>query len=158
MHDDDLDAFGRMVLAGYLSLPGTPREPGYEAELCDVATRVSVGAVYGAFVGDEPAGCVTFVPDSTSPFAEGQRDDESSFRMLAVDPAARGRGIGELLVRRCLQEARAVGSSAVFIYTGTWMPAAQRLYRRIGFEHVSARDWVVDDDPPFRLLGFHTAL
>jgi ribosomal protein S18 acetylase RimI-like enzyme len=155
--EDDLDAFGRLVLASYLALPGAPHEPDYDEELRDVATRVRSGVVFGALLGAEPIGCVTFVPDATSPFAEGQRDGESSFRMLAVDGQAQGRGLGEALARRCLDEARAVGSSAVFIYTGTWMPAAQRLYRRLGFVHQPARDWVIDD-PPFRLLGFRLEL
>ena len=35
-----------------------------------------------------------------------ESDDEAAFRMLVVDPAARGRGIGELLVRACLERAR----------------------------------------------------
>ena len=38
--DDDLDAFGQIVLDSYLALPDMPREPDYEAELVDVAARV----------------------------------------------------------------------------------------------------------------------
>ena len=39
-HDDDLDAFGRIVLASYAALPGAPHEPEYELELLDVRARV----------------------------------------------------------------------------------------------------------------------
>ena len=66
---DDLEAFGRIVLASNLALPDMPREPGYEAELADVTTRVRNGVVFGAFVGGTPAGCVTFVADATDPHA-----------------------------------------------------------------------------------------
>jgi len=150
--DDDLDAFGRIVLASYVALPGMPREPDYEEELVDVATRVRSDVVLGAFVGARPAGCVTFVADGSSPHAEGLLPGESSFRMLAVDTAAQGRGIGDTLVRRCLDEASRRGSSAVFIHTGSWMHAAHRLYQRLGFEFVPERDWVIEE-PPILLFG-----
>jgi ribosomal protein S18 acetylase RimI-like enzyme len=159
---DDLDAFGRMVLASYVALPGMPPDPGYEAELLDVAARVRDGIVHGAFVDDEtPVGCVTFVADASSPHAEGLLPGESSFRMLAVAVDAQGRGVGEALVRRCLAEAAELGSSAVFVHSGTWMHAAHRLYRRLGFEFVPERDWVIDEPPiqrPIHLLGVRFAL
>jgi ribosomal protein S18 acetylase RimI-like enzyme len=158
---DDLDAFGRMVLASYIALPGMPREADYEAELLDVAARVRDGIVYGAFDGGTPVGCVTFVADATSPHAEGLLPGESSFRMLAVDVTAQGQGVGEALVRRCLADAAELGSSAVFIHSGTWMQAAHRLYRRLGFEFVPERDWVIDEPPihlPIHLLGVRFAL
>jgi ribosomal protein S18 acetylase RimI-like enzyme len=154
--DDDLDAFGRIVLDSSLALPDMPREPDYERELADVTARVRDAVVYGAFVGDTPAGCVTFVADGSSPHAEGLLPGESSFRMLGVDTATQGRGIGEALTRRCVAEAAAIGSDAVFIYTGSWMHTAHRLYRRLGFEFVPERDWHLD--PAIHLLGMRRAL
>jgi ribosomal protein S18 acetylase RimI-like enzyme len=154
--DDDLDAFGRIVLDSYLALPDMPREPDYERELADVAARVRDAVVYGAFVGETPAGCVTFVADASSPHAEGLLPGESSFRMLGVDPAAQGRGLGEALTLRCLAEAQTIGSDAVFIYTGSWMHTAHRLYRRLGFEFVPERDWHLG--PAIHLLGMRRRL
>ncbi len=154
--DDDLDTFGQIVLDSYLALPDMPSEPDYEAELVDVASRVRDGVVLGAFSGQTPAGCVTFVADASSPHAEGLLPGESSFRMLGVDTAAQGRGIGEALTRHCLDDATRIGSSAVFIYTGTWMHTAHRLYRRLGFEFVPDRDWVLD--PTIHLLGMRRSL
>jgi ribosomal protein S18 acetylase RimI-like enzyme len=155
--NDDLDAFGQIVVASYLALPFSPQDPGYEEELADVHGRVRDGVVFGAFDGDEPRGCVTFVGDTTSPYAEGLHDGEASFRMLAVSTAAQGRGIGEALVVRCLDEARAAGRSAVFIHTGEWMTTAHRLYRRLGFVPVPERDWVLTD-LGFALLGYRIDL
>jgi ribosomal protein S18 acetylase RimI-like enzyme len=149
---DDLDAFGRLVLASYLAEPGMPRESDYDSELLDVSSRVRDGTVLGAFVGDGPTGCVTFVADASSPHAERLRPGESSFRMLAVDTAAQGRGVGEALVRRCLDDAARLGSSAVFIHSGSWMHTAHRLYLRLGFEFVPERDWVIDGTA-IHLLG-----
>ncbi len=147
---DDLATFGRMVLDSYLAVAGMPREPEYERELEDVAARVRDGVVYGAFLDGRAVGCVTFVPDPTDPHAERLADGESSFRMLAVDTSAQGRGVGDALVRECLRLATAAGSDAVFIHSGTWMHAAHRLYLRLGFEFVPERDWTLDD---IHLLG-----
>ncbi len=46
-------------------------------------------------VADEveaPVGCVTFVPDASSPWAELLESSEAGIRMLAVDPQAQRRG------------------------------------------------------------------
>jgi hypothetical protein len=71
--DDDLDAFGRIVLESNLALPDMPRDVEYEVELADVAARVRDDVVFGAFVGETPAGCVTFVADASSPQAATRR-------------------------------------------------------------------------------------
>jgi GNAT superfamily N-acetyltransferase len=154
---DDLEAFGRIVLASYTALPDHPSEPEYERELVDVRARVTESVVYGAFVHDVPAGCVTFVADRHSAHAENLLDGESSFRMLAVSQSTQGRGVGEALVQRCLSAARDIGSVAVFIYSGSWMHAAHRLYGRLGFARTPGRDWIVDD-PPITLYGFRKEL
>ena len=154
--DDDLEAFGRLVVESYEALPGQPAHPGYRDELRDVATRVEQAVVLGALEGSTPLGCVTYVEDEHSPHAEGLRPGESTFRMLAVDPTAQGHGVGEALVRACLGRATAAGRSAVFIYTGSWMLAAQRLYRRLGFVAVPDRDWEI---PAYAtLLGYWRGL
>ena len=68
-------------------------------------------------------------------------DEESAFRMLVVDPAARGRGVGELLVRACLERARAAGKRRMVLSTDVRMAAAHRLYERLGFTRLPERDW-----------------
>ena len=68
-------------------------------------------------------------------------DDEAGFRMLVVEAAARGRGVGELLVRTCLERARAAGKGRMVLSTDTRMRAAHRLYERLGFTRLPERDW-----------------
>ena len=68
-------------------------------------------------------------------------DDEAGFRMLVVDAAARGRGIGELLVRTCLDRARAAGKRRMVLSTDPRMAAAHRLYERLAFTRLPERDW-----------------
>jgi ribosomal protein S18 acetylase RimI-like enzyme len=151
--DDDLDRFGEIVVSSYHALAGHPADTGYDEELADVGARVRDGIVFGAFDSTAPVGCVTYVADASKPHAERLRDGEASFRMLAVSTAAQGHGIGEALVLRCLDEARAAGCSAVFIHTGDWMTTAHRLYRRLGFVHVPERDWQFPD-LGITLLGY----
>jgi ribosomal protein S18 acetylase RimI-like enzyme len=67
--------------------------------------------------------------------------DEAGFRMLVVDPAVRGRGVGELLVRACLDRARAAGKTRMVLSTDARMHAAHRLYERLGFTRLPERDW-----------------
>lgn len=150
---DDVDELGRIVLASYVSLPGHPAEPDYEAELADVASRVRTNRVFGAFEDGQPLGCVTFIADASEPHAEDLREDEASFRMLGVSPLVQGRGVGTALVQRCLAAAEEASRGGVFIYSGDWMTTAHRMYRRLGFERTPERDWTLQH-PPVTLYGF----
>lgn len=53
---------------------------------------------------------------------------------VVVDEAARGRGVGEALVRAAVQRAAALGATAVNLTSNPRREAANRLYRRMGFE------------------------
>ncbi len=53
---------------------------------------------------------------------------------VVVDDAARGRGVGELLNRAAIDEARARGAKDVSLTSRPSREAANRLYQRIGFE------------------------
>ena len=68
-------------------------------------------------------------------------EDEAAFRMLVVDPDARGRGVGELLVADCLDRARAAGKRRMVLSTDARMTTAHRLYQRLGFSRLPERDW-----------------
>jgi len=155
--DDDAEGMGRLLVEGYQSLPDSPVDPEYYAELADVGTRIERSIVFGAFADGDTLGCVTYVANETSAYAEHMLDGEASFRMLAVAPAARGRGVGEALVRRCIDEATSAGRTALFIHSGSWMGGAHRLYERLGFERRVDRDWLIDD-PPLHLFGFWRSL
>jgi ribosomal protein S18 acetylase RimI-like enzyme len=71
------------------------------------------------------------------------RADEAEVRMLAVDEAARGHGIANLLMTACETLARDQGLAAVILCTETRMLAAQRLYERRGYLREPTRDWQV---------------
>ena len=53
---------------------------------------------------------------------------------VVVDQTVRGRGVGEALSRAALDRARAVGARTVDLTSRASREAANRLYRRIGFQ------------------------
>ncbi|HEX5450268.1 MAG TPA: GNAT family N-acetyltransferase [Gaiellaceae bacterium] len=53
---------------------------------------------------------------------------------VVVDEAARGQGIGEALVTTAMEAAREAGVKAVWLTSRSEREAANRLYRRLGFE------------------------
>ncbi len=130
---------GELTIAAYAALPVDHLWGGYAGEIRDVAGRVAAADVLVAIdeADDAVLGAVTLVTDPTSPWLEWTEPGEVQFRLLAVDPETRGRGIGEALVRACLTRA---GARPVLIHTTQWLDAAQRLYARLGFVRRPDRD------------------
>lgn len=85
-------------------------------------------------------GTVTLVAPA-SPARRLAVPDELELHLLAVRPDARRRGIGEALVRAALVRAQAKGARGVVLWTQPTMGAAQRLYRRCGFERDASADF-----------------
>jgi ribosomal protein S18 acetylase RimI-like enzyme len=130
---EEYDAVGRLTVEAYDDDGQLGGEHGYEAMLADVAGRAADGDVLVA-VDDagEVLGSVTFVL-AGSRLAELSRPGEAEFRMLAVAPAAQGRGVGEALVRACVDRAVALGRTAVVLAARDFSARAHRLYERLGF-------------------------
>ncbi len=139
---DELDEAGAVAVRAYRAL--AVRVPDdYLAHVGDAAGRARDGVVLVAVdtADGRVLGTVTYVPDAASTQAELARGREAGFRVLGVDPGARGRGIGEALVRACIERARIAGRTGLAISTSLDMPAALHLYARLGFRHDPARDW-----------------
>ncbi|MEU4642229.1 GNAT family N-acetyltransferase [Micromonospora sp. NPDC023814] len=139
----DFAAVARLTVAAYEADGQLKGEHGYGAVLADVAARAEHGEVLVAADQETGAvlGSVTFVLPG-SRYAELSGAGEAEFRMLAVDPAAQGRGVGAALVEACVSRATELGCSAVVICVRSGFAAsAQRLYRRRGFVRVPELDW-----------------
>jgi GNAT superfamily N-acetyltransferase len=54
-------------------------------------------------------------------------------RMLVVDPAFRGRGVGRALMEECLNRARRDGSAVLGLHASPIMTTALSMYRNMGF-------------------------
>ena len=109
---EEYAALGDVSVAAYLTV-GEDGHDGYLDFVRDVATRARICPV---FVAVDDAGTVlggvTYVPGPGTPYSESEEEGEAGFRMLAVDPAAQGRGVGRALVEACIARARADGRRA----------------------------------------------
>jgi ribosomal protein S18 acetylase RimI-like enzyme len=136
---EDYDRIAELTVGVYVD--GRLASEGYTPQLADVAGRASrsellvVRDAEGSIVGS-----VALV--LSGDFGEvTASDEEAAFRMLVVDPAARGQGVGQLLVSTCLDRARAAGKHRMVISTDPRMTTAHRLYERLGFSRLPERDW-----------------
>ncbi|WP_306328768.1 GNAT family N-acetyltransferase [Streptomyces venezuelae] len=110
--------------------------------LKDTARRARESEVLvAADAEDGIIGGVTFALGGT-PWADIAVPGEAEFRMLVVGPSARGRGVGEALVRTCADRARALPECArLVLSTDVAMVRAHRIYERMGFVRTPERDW-----------------
>ncbi|MBE1487162.1 GNAT family N-acetyltransferase [Plantactinospora soyae] len=142
---DDFDAIARLTVAAYRADGQLAGESGYDQTLIDVSGRSDAGELLVAVdetTGEVLGGVLFVLPGS--PYAQLAGPGEAEFRMLAVDPAAQGRGAGEALVRACLTRAAALGCHGVVICTRSFSVPAHRLYARLGFVRTPERDWTPD--------------
>ncbi|MEN3305344.1 MAG: hypothetical protein V7603_1546 [Micromonosporaceae bacterium] len=81
-------------------------------------------AAWIAELDGSPVGCVFCV----------RRDEETAqLRLLLVEPAARGLGIGGRLVDECLAFAKQAGYRRIMLWTNDVLAEAGRVYERAGF-------------------------
>jgi ribosomal protein S18 acetylase RimI-like enzyme len=139
---EEYGPLGELTVAAYHSLPPMPHQQIYDEQLRDVARRARSSCV---LVATTPAGKllggVTYVTGPEDPYSEELSEGEAGIRMLAVDPAHHGSGVGRALTRECVDRARADGRRRIVLHTGEWMPAAKHLYESIGFERRPAIDY-----------------
>jgi ribosomal protein S18 acetylase RimI-like enzyme len=111
---------------------------GFEATTpacAEVLRRIEEGPVWVALVDERVVGTVSVVPKGESLYVRG----------MGLAPAARGRGIGELLLRRVEGFASERGFVRLFLSTTPFLSRAIRLYERHGFKRT--------DEGPDHLFG-----
>ena len=139
---DEYDAIGELAVRVYLAEGYTRADQRYNTVLRDAAGRAEKAELVVAVdEADRILGTVTYAGHG-SPYAEHvESADAASFRMLVVALDARGQGVGEALVRWCINRARAGGARELRLSTQEGMTAAGRLYLRLGFVRTPERDW-----------------
>ena len=104
------------------ALAGPTREE-LVAVLADGATTLLVAIEENVIVAT-----ATVIVYTTPAWTKARIED------LVVDEASRGHGVGEALVRECLNVARDRGAGVVELQSARRREVANRLYPRLGFE------------------------
>ena len=150
----DVDAVGEVTVAAYAEFTHGPADP-YVERLRDAATRRREAELWVAELDGAVVGTVTIALEG-SPWREIGEPGEGEFRMLAVAPAARRRGVGEALMQLVLDRFRERGAHAVVLSSLAEMTAAHRVYERLGFRRLPERDW--SPMPGVELIAFRLEL
>jgi GNAT superfamily N-acetyltransferase len=115
----EVEAVTARIVADYAAGHDPRREAAWIAE----ADGVAVGCIFCVRVDDECA----------------------QLRLLLVDPAARGHGLGRRLVERCIDFARTAGYRRLRLWTNHPLTAARAIYLAAGFRLV--------EESPHRTFG-----
>lgn len=134
-----------------------PHRPGDMGEIIASQARLYVGeygwdGTFEALVADiaaeflktqNPARERAFIAERAgqvvgSVFCIDAGGDVAKLRMLYVDAAARGTGLGRRLVRACLAFARAAGYRRMTLWTNDILTSARRIYEAEGFVLVAS--------------------
>ena len=118
--------YTRALISGEPTFKAYLELQNYDGELLHLAEKYGRpwGRLYLALCGGEPAGCIGL-----------RKIDEQNCEMkrLYVRPQYRGARIGEKLVLRVIEDARAIGYSHMLLDTFPFLDSAIRLYRALGF-------------------------
>jgi GNAT superfamily N-acetyltransferase len=136
----EYDAVGDLTYDAYVGDGHIEAGSDYSRKLRDTALRAKEAEVVVAVEDGVLLGSVTNCPPG-SPWKELSGDGWGEFRLLAVAAPARGRGVGEALVRECLARSRAADDIGMALSTKTSMAAAHRMYHRLGFLRSPEEDW-----------------
>ncbi len=108
--------------------------------------EVNIGEVATAFLRDFKPGreqCWVAEVDGQlagSIFLTDEGGGLSRLRLLYVEPAFHGRGIGDALVSACVAFARSVGYCRMTLWTHSILESARRIYSRHGFRIVETKE------------------
>ncbi|GAA1791829.1 GNAT family N-acetyltransferase [Nocardioides hankookensis] len=147
---EDLAVVGEITVAAYAEFTDGP-DDGYIALLADAARRDREAELWVAEVDGRVAGSVTIALPGSA-WREIAADDEGEFRMLAVSPTARRRGVGDALARLVDDRFRELGFRGIVLSSLAQMSSAHRIYERLGYHRVPDRDW--SPAPGVDLLAF----
>lgn len=111
--------------------------PGYSSSDAEVDAMSAAydGARAAYFVLEENGrvvGCGGIAP------LDGADAETCELRKMYLLPAARGRGLGQSMLDRCLAAARGRGYRRCYLETLSAMQAARALYEKAGFRKLSA--------------------
>jgi GNAT superfamily N-acetyltransferase len=159
----EFDPIGKLMVRVYSQLEGFPTEleqPAYYKMLSDIGSftnKPGTELLVAVSPDGEISGAVVFFSDMQYYGSGGTATGEQNaagFRLLAVDPLARGRGIGKLLTNECIRKADTKKLQQMIIHTTMAMQMAWKMYEDLGFKRSADLDFMQGNLPVygFRLL------
>jgi len=142
---DEREVIRRLTLEAYSAYASIMEPKAWEGLGAAIRSALADGDVAQWIVamdGHRVLGSVLLFPPETDTYGSAAATGAGpELRLLAVAPAARGRGVGRALVEECIRRARSVGAPEIGLHTSRSMKAAIRLYESIGFERIPQRDF-----------------
>ena len=148
---EEFHKIGTLMVEVYAALPGFPspeEQPAYYQLLQQVGDlTLNPGTEILVAVEDpgDIVGAVVYFKDMKVYGSGGTATSEklaAGFRLLAVDPAHRGKGIGKALTQACIDLARLQGFQKLVIHSTRAMITAWKMYERMGFRRAEDLDFM----------------
>jgi GNAT superfamily N-acetyltransferase len=162
---EEFAAIGELMVRAYSQLDGFPNEseqPAYYKMLRnvgDLTQKPDVEILVALSSQNKVVGAVVYFGDIKYYGSGGTATQEQNcagFRLLAVDPATRGLGIGKLLTYACIEKAKQNSSvRQLIIHTTKAMQTAWTMYETIGFKRSEDLDFMQGE---LAVYGFRLAL
>jgi GNAT superfamily N-acetyltransferase len=154
---------GQLMVKVYSQLEGFPTpegQPEYYKMLANVGsftTKSGTELLVATSSDGKIAGAVVYFADMKYYGSGGTATQErgSGFRLLAVDPEERGKGIGKLLTAECIRKAKQSNAGQLIIHTTMAMQNAWKMYEQLGFKRSEDLDFM---QGPLAVFGFRLML
>jgi ribosomal protein S18 acetylase RimI-like enzyme len=139
---DEFTRVGALMVNVYSQLEGFPKEseqPNYYrmlANIGELTIKPEIELLVAVDTTNNILGAVVYFSDMEFYGSGGtatQEKNAAGFRVLAVDPIARGKGIGKMLTQACIEKAKSQKVDQVIIHTTKAMQTAWNMYEKMGF-------------------------
>jgi len=161
-HPTEFKSIGELMVRVYSQVEGFPKQneqPEYYKLLYNIGelTNKQGTELLVAVEENQIIAGVVFFSDMQYYGSGGiatREKDAAGFRLLAVDPPARGKGIGKLLTQECIRKTKEKHLGQLIIHTTQYMRNAWEMYERMGFKRSEDLDFMQGALPVFgfRLL------
>ena len=155
---------GALMVEVYSQLEGFPKkdeQPEYYQLLANIGTltnKPSVKLLAAVNSEGKLGGAVVYIGDMQHYGSGGTATREKNaggFRLLAVDPKTRGKGLGKALTQACIQLAKKEKQQQLIIHSTQAMQTAWKMYEKMGFARSEDLDFLQGNFPVY---GFRLKL
>lgn len=156
----EFETIGKLLVQVFSQVDGFPKpgeQPAYYNLLRNIGSfteKPKTELLVAVSPGGKIAGSVVYFGDMQYYGSGGiatQEKNTSGFRLLAVDPAIRGKGIGRLLTVECIRKGKDASTQQMIIHTTMAMQTAWKMYEDLGFKRSEELDFMQEELP---VLGF----